>query len=396
MGNPLKSLQQLGQSVWLDDLHRSLITSGRLQQLIEEDGLKGLSSNPSIFEKAIDDSDEYLDILEDPESKAIDSKTLYERIVIRDIQEAADVFRPLYLASIRRDGFVSLEVSPRLSRDLRGTLIEARRLWQMVARENLMIKIPATPESIPAIQELISEGINVNITLIFTKEVYEQVATAYLFGLESFALKGGDLSTVASVASVPIGCLDEAINQRISERWEAASLPEMRTSLSDLSGKVAIANAKTIYQKHLEIIAGDRWQRLSLQGANTQRLVWIDTGMKNVAYTDVFYAEQLIGPDTINAMPPDTFASFKDHGHARATLSTDVEQACDTMKELVQLGIPFEDVAQQLLSQGVEEFTDAFTKLLTTISRSNASSFDPVTFLRFKLFKDFYGGRGLS
>ena len=391
MSNPLMSLQKLGQSVWLDDLHRSLITSGELKRLIEEDGLRGLGSNPSLFEAAIDDSDEYQDLLEAPESQALDSKTLYERIAVRDIQEAADVFRPVYLESMRRDGYVSLEVSPRLSRNLQGTLEEARRLWQAVDRENLMIKIPGTPESFPAVQELISEGINVSVTLLFTEQAYEQAAMAYMSGLERFTLKGGEPGKVASVAGVFISDIDSAIESLIAERLQTATYSEERDTLNSLLGKVACANAKTIYQKYMEILSGDRWQALSRQGAGPQRVAWANVGMNNPAYPDVHYIEALIGPGTISTMPPGTLASFRDHGQAGPTLTEGLEEARRVMDQLERAGIPFQSLTDQLLAKGVDEFEDAFAKLLHATNRSRGKpGRDPVVLLRMKLFKAFY------
>lgn len=396
MSNPLLSLQNLGQSVYLDDLHRSLITSGELKRLIEEDGLRGLSSNPSILEKAIDDGEEYRDMLEAPEYQAIDSNTLYERIAVRDVQDAADVLGSVYLESMRRDGYVSLEVSPRLARDLQGTLEEARRMWQTVARENLMIKIPATPQSIPAIQELISEGINVSANLIFTAQVYEQVAVAYLCGLESWALKGGDPAKVASFASISIRAIDAAIDAWITEQPTGSHLPESRDRFGGLSGQVAIANAKTIYMKYLEILRGDRWQRLCLHGAQPQRLVWADTTMINPHHSELFYVEALIGSDTLIAMAPIVLESFRDHGHPRASLTEGWEEARRTMDLVETVGIPFQTIAARLLAEGVDEFADAFAKLLQTTRRNHPSGYDPVTFLRLKLFKEFYNMRPLS
>jgi len=397
MKNPMQTLHDLGQSLWLDDLHRGLITSGELKRLIEADGLCGLSSNPIIFEKAMDESDEYQDLLEAPESRGIPSKTLYERIAVRDIQEAAEAFRSVYLATTGRDGFVSLEISPRLAHDPQGTLGEARRLWHMVARENAMIKIPGTPEMTPVIQQLIGESINVNITLVFTERAYEQVAMAYINGLESLAQAGGDLSKVASVASIPIRGIDEAVEIWIeAQRRGPLSLKELEM-LASISGRVAIANAKLLYQKYQEILSGDRWQSLCLKGAKPQRLTWISTAMTNPAFSDVHYVEALIGPDTINAVPPDTLASFRDHGHARGTLTEGLDEARHTMDLLAPAGIPFEELTVKLLADGVGQFEDAFAKLLHTTNRgSQRSGGDPVTFLRMKLFKEFYKGRQLT
>ena len=391
MKNPLQSLHDHGQSVWLDYLRRSLITSGELERLIEEDGLRGLTSNPSIFEKAIAGSNDYQDIFEAPESQKIDAKALYERIAVRDIQDAADLLRPVYLGSKRRDGYVSLEVSPRLARQTQGTLGEARRLWRTVARENLMIKVPGTPEGIPAVQQLISEGINVNVTLLFALEAYEQVAAAYHGGLESLARRGADLGKVASVASFFISRIDTAVDNCIVKRLGASHNPGEQARLRSLLGKVAIASAKSTYQKYLDILRGDRWQELSRHGAQTQRLLWASTGTKNPNYSNVLYVEELIGPDTVNTMPPATLDAFRDHGRVRLTLTENVEEAISIMDLVEQFGIPFKELTDKLLVDGVKQFAAAFDKLLKATGRSGkASDHDPVEFLRVELLKDLY------
>ena len=374
MKNPLLSLQEHGQSVWLDYVRRSLITSGELKRLINEDGLRGLTSNPSIFEKAIAGSSDYRDLLEAPESQSLDAKMLYERIAVRDIQDAADVFRPVYLETKRRDGYVSLEVSPRLAHDTQGTLAEARRLWQTVARQNLMIKVPATPEGIPAVRQLISEGINVNVTLLFAQAAYEQVAAAYVGGLESLARQGGDLGTVASVASFFISRIDTAVDNWIAERLKAAHDPGEQGMLRSLLGKVANASAKNTYQKYLEILRRDRWLELSRRGAQSQRLLWASTGTKNPSYSDVLYVEELIGPDTVNTLPPATLDAFRDHGCARPTLTEQVEEAISIMDLVRHVGIPFEELTGKLLDDGVKQFADAFAKLLKATGRSGQAA----------------------
>ena len=282
--NRLRALQVFGQSVWLDYIRRSLITSGELRHLIDEDGLRGVTSNPAIFEKAVAGSADYREIFETPEARMADAKTLYEKIAVRDIQDAADALRPVYEETMRRDGYVSLEVSPFLAHDTAGTLDEARRLWQAVGRDNLMIKIPATSEGIPAIHQLISEGINVNVTLLFAQEVYEQVAEAYMAGLEKFASRGGDLNRVASVASFFISRIDTAIDTLIAARLQAAKNPREEGILRGLTGKVAVANAKLTYQRYQELFISRRWQALAVKGAQTQRLLWASTSTKNPAY----------------------------------------------------------------------------------------------------------------
>lgn len=365
----LRALQVFGQSVWLDYIRRSLITSGELRRLIDEDGLRGVTSNPAIFEKAIAGSADYREVFETPEARTTDAKTLYEKIAIRDIQDAADVLRPVYEETLRRDGYVSLEVSPFLAHDTPSTLEEARRLWQAVERDNLMIKIPATPEGIPAIHQLISEGINVNVTLLFSQEVYGLVAEAYLSGLEKIAARGGDLKRVASVASFFISRIDTAIDALIAEQLQTTTPAGEEKFLRSLTGKVAIANARLTYQHYRELFSGPRWEALAGQGAQAQRLLWASTGTKNPAYRDVVYVEELIGPDTVNTIPPATFEAFRDHGRPRASLTEDIESAYDTMKMLAEAGISMKEVTDTLLAEGVQLFSDAFDKLLTAVKK---------------------------
>ena len=394
MNNPLQSLRDLGQSVWLDNLSRSLITTGELKRLIEEDGVRGLTSNPSIFEKAIADGSDYRDMLEAPESRGLDAETLYERIAVRDIQDAADLFRPVYLESKRRDGYVSLEVSPRLAHETEGTLEEARRLWKTVDRENLMIKVPATPAGIATVRQLLSEGINVNVTLLFAQEIYEQVAAAYLSGLEALARHGGDVSKAASVASFFISRIDTAVDKVISERLQASHNPDEQVRLRSLLGRVAIASAKNTYQKYLDIFRGERWQELSRHGAQTQRLLWASTGTKNPNYRDVLYVEELIGPDTVNTMPPATLAAFRDHGRVRPMLTENVEEAVRIMDVAKATGIPFKKLTDRLLDDGVKQFAASFGKVLKATKRKGkASNRGLVTFLRGEMFKALYDER---
>ena len=369
--NRLRALQVFGQSVWLDYIRRSLITSGELRRLIDEDGLRGVTSNPAIFEKAIAGSSDYKEILETAEARALDAKTLYEKLAVRDIQDAADALRPVYDETAKRDGYVSLEVSPFLARDTEGTLQEARRLWQGVGRDNLMIKIPATPQGIPAIQQLISEGINVNVTLLFAQETYEQVAQAYLAGLEKFAAAGGDLKHVASVASFFISRIDSAVDALIAAPLRETTNTAEQSLLRGLTGKVAIANGKLAYQRYRELFNGARWQGLASQGAQTQRLLWASTSTKNPNYRDVVYVEELIGPDTVNTIPPTTFEAFRDHGRPRASLIEDIDSAYDTMVALAEAGISMKDVADKLLDEGVQLFSAAFDKLLNAVEKQS-------------------------
>ena len=368
--NRLRALQVFGQSVWLDYIRRSLITSGELRRLIEEDGLAGVTSNPAIFEKAIVGSSDYNEILEVPEARALDPKTLYEKLAVRDIQDAADALRPVYEETLKRDGYVSLEVSPFLAHDTAGTLDEARRLWRAVGRDNLMIKVPATPQGIPAVEQLISEGINVNVTLLFAQEAYEQVAEAYIAGLEKFA-GGGDLKRVASVASFFISRIDTAIDSLIAARLETATDGREQSLLHGLGGKVAIANAKLTYQRYQELFSGPRWQALAGQGAQTQRLLWASTSTKNPNYRDVIYVEELIGTDTVNTIPLPTFEAFREQGQPRASLTEDIDSACDTMAMLAEAGISMRDVTDNLLADGVQLFSDAFGKLLKAVEKQS-------------------------
>jgi transaldolase/glucose-6-phosphate isomerase len=367
--NPLRALLDYGQSVWLDYIRRSLITGGELKRLRDEDGLRGMTSNPAIFEKAIAGSTDYKDILEAPDSRALDPQALYEKIAVRDIQDAADLLRPVYEQSRRRDGYVSLEVSPLLARNTAGTVAEARRLWKAVGRENLMVKVPATPEGMPAIQQLIGEGININITLLFSQKAYERVAAAYLAGLEALAARGGDLSRVASVASFFVSRIDSAIDALIGSRLKGPAEPAERALLAGLAGKVAIANAKMAYQKYLAIFSGARWQALSARGAQTQRLLWASTSTKNPQYRDVMYVEELIGPDTVDTIPPATLDAFRDHGRPRPSLTEDVESASTTMETLARAGISMEKVTDQLLEDAVQIFADAFDKLIQAVGK---------------------------
>jgi transaldolase/glucose-6-phosphate isomerase len=369
--NPLKLLNELGQSVWLDYIRRGLITSGELQRLVQVDGLSGVTSNPSIFEKAITGSADYTDVLEVlQQRKDLDPMALYEQLAIRDIQDAADILKPVYDKANRRDGYVSLEVSPYLAHDTQATVGEARRLWQAVRRENLMIKVPATPEGIPAIEQLISEGINVNITLIFGMDTYESVAVAYIAGLEKLAAHNGDVGKIASVASFFVSRIDTAIDTIITVRLKTAkNTGSEEALLRSIMGKVAIANAKLAYQRYKEIFQEGRWRVLADRGGQTQRVLWASTSTKNPNYRDVMYVEELIGRDTVNTIPPSTLEAFRDHGDPRASLEEDIEAAHDTMETLEQLGISMKGVTDNLLKDGVRLFAEAFDKLLNAVDK---------------------------
>jgi transaldolase / glucose-6-phosphate isomerase len=371
--NPLKELLDYGQSMWLDYIRRDLFTTGKLKQMIADDGLRGMTSNPSIFEKAIADSSLYDDQLKSLASRNdLDATGRYEQIAIRDIQTAADILRPVYVESNFRDGYVSLEVSPYLARKTRETMDEARRLWKTVQRENVMIKVPGTGEGIPAIRQLISEGININVTLLFAQEVYEKVAEAYIAGLEDLAKNGGDLKKMAGVASFFISRIDTLVDSLLNDRIKKTSDATGQALLKSLLGKVAIANGKLTYQRYERIFSGPRWQALATTGAQTQRVLWASTSTKNPAYRDVIYVEELIGRATVNTMPPATIDAFRDHGRLRKSLTEDVPGAQRVMDDLARAGISIQEVTDKLTDDGVKLFADAFDKLLAAVDKSTS------------------------
>ncbi|MGA7908135.1 MAG: transaldolase [Candidatus Sulfotelmatobacter sp.] len=368
--NPLKELLNYGQSMWLDYIRRDLFTTGQLKKMIAEDGLRGMTSNPSIFEKAIGESSLYDDMLKSLSSrKDLDTTARYEQIAIRDIQDAADTLRPVYESSKFRDGFVSLEVSPFLARKTQESIDEARRLWKTVNRENVMIKIPGAVEGLPAIRQLLSEGININVTLLFAQEVYVKVAEAYMAGIEDLARRGGNLNKTASVASFFISRIDTLVDSKLNDRLKAVTDSREQTLLQSLLGKVAIANGKLTYQRYLSIFSGARWDALAAKGAKTQRVLWASTSTKNPNYRDVLYAEELIGRDTIDTMPPSTIEAFRDHGRLRNSLIEDIPGAQKTMDDLAKAGISMKEVTDKLTDDGVKLFADAFQKLLAAIER---------------------------
>jgi transaldolase / glucose-6-phosphate isomerase len=369
--NPLIELLSYGQSMWLDYIRRDLFTTGKLKQMIHDDGLRGMTSNPSIFEKAIGESSLYDDILKSLASRTdLDTTARYEHIAIRDIQEAADTLRPVYDESNYRDGYVSLEVSPYLARKTQETIDEARRLWKTVGRDNVMIKVPGTAEGLPAIRQLIGEGININVTLLFAQEVYEQVAEAYIAGLEDLSGRGGSLKKMASVASFFISRIDTLVDSLLTGKLKTASGGTQEAFLKSLLGKVAIANGKLTYQRYQRIFSGPRWQTLAGKGAQTQRVLWASTSTKNPNYRDVVYVEELIGRDTVNTMPPATVDAFRDHGHLRNSLTEDVAGAQKTMDDLARAGISIKEVTDKLTDDGVKLFADAFDKLLAAVAKS--------------------------
>src|ERR1041385_846767 len=370
MTNPLKTLQEYGQSVWLDFLSRDLLRSGELKRLIAEDGLRGMTSNPSIFEKAIGHGEDYdAQIAELEASGDLDPGTLFERLAVTDIQTAADALRPVYDHTQGRDGYVSIEVSPYLAMQTDATIEEARRLWREIGRDNLMVKIPATQPGLPAIRAMIAEGININITLLFSQKVYAQVADAYISGLEEYVRKGGDPHKVASVASFFVSRIDTLVDEALDKKIAAANDAAEKARLKGLQGKVAIANAKLAYQMYQRVFNAERWQRLAQHGAQTQRLLWASTGTKNKAYSDVLYVEELIGSDTINTMPPATMDAFRDHGKLAESLEAGIDEAKQVMDRLAKGGISIDAVTEKLVEDGVQAFVDSFDKLLGAVAR---------------------------
>ena len=368
--NPLKGLLAYGQSPWMDYIRRDLLLGGGLKKMIDNDGLRGMTSNPTIFEKAITGSKNYADILDSAEAKKLDAKDIYEKIAIRDVQDATDIFKPVYAESKRRDGYVSLEVSPFLANDTQGTIEEARRLWKSVNRENLMVKVPATKEGIPAIRQLLEDGLNINITLLFAQSAYEQVAEAYLAALEARAKKSQDISHIASVASFFVSRIDTLIDGQIDAKLKTVTDANQRTLLSSVEGKIAIANAKLTYRKYQELFGGPRWKALAAKGAQTQRLLWASTSTKNPKYRDVLYVEELIGADTVDTIPPATFDAFRDHGKLRPSLTENVDAAATIMANLEKAGISMKEATEKLVVDGVKLFADAFKALLEATGKT--------------------------
>jgi transaldolase/glucose-6-phosphate isomerase len=368
--NPVKALQDHRQAVWLDFLSRGFIADGGLKKLVDNDGLRGVTSNPSIFEQAIGRTKEYDDAINGMlQSHDYSPGQIFEKLEVEDIRSATDVLRPVFDATHGADGFVSIEVSPYLAADTQGTIDEAKRLWREVNRKNLLIKVPATAEGLPAIHDLTADGINVNITLLFAQQVYEQVVEAYLSGLEALAAKGGEISRIASVASFFVSRIDTEVDKLLDEKIARANDPDEKARLAALKGKIAVANAKLAYQRYLRLFAGERWHALAANGARPQRLLWASTGTKNKAYSDVLYIDELIGPDTINTMPLATIEAFRDHGKLRDTLQADVAEAQRLLGELDRAGVSLQGVTDKLIRDGVRLFADAADKLLGVVAK---------------------------
>jgi len=365
--NPLKQLGTLGQSIWLDDIRRDMITGGGIRHLIEEDGLRGITSNPSIFEKAIADSHDYDKDIRAMALNGTGAKEIYEALSQGDVRSAADEFRPLYDRTDGKDGYVSLEVNPHLAHDTKGTLEEARLLWAALNRPNVLIKVPATADGLPVIRQLISEGINVNVTLLFGLPRYRQVAEAYLSGLEARVAQSKDVKHIASVASFFLSRIDALVDplleKLIAQGGKNAALAKRE------HGQVAIASAKMAYQIYKEIFSSARFEKLAARGARAQRLLWASTSTKNPDYSDVKYVEAIIGADTVTTVPLETMDAYRDHGNPKACLEQDVEAARRVLERLPELGISIDEVTQQLVDEGIEKFNKPFDKLMETVAQ---------------------------
>ena len=368
-GNPLKRLGTLGQSIWLDYIRRDLMASGELRRLIDEDGLRGMTSNPSIFEKAIADSHDYDGDIRAMALGGNGADAIYETLSQRDVESAADQFRPLYDRTDGQDGYVSLEVNPHLAHDTKGTIEEARRLWAALNRPNVLIKVPATANGLPAIQQLIGEGISVNVTLLFGLPRYRQVAEAYIAGIEARAAQGEPMKHLASVASFFVSRIDALVDplleKLIAQGGKEADLAKRAR------GQVAIASAKMAYQIYKEIFASGRFRKLAARGARAQRLLWASTSTKNPDYSDVKYVEALIGPDTVDTAPLETLSAYRDHGEPEARLEQGVEEARRVLERLPELGIDIDKVTRQLEDEGVGKFNKPFDKLMETLTQKS-------------------------
>ncbi len=363
--NPLMQLHNYGQSVWLDEISRSLLTTGKLKRLIDEDGLRGMTSNPTIFQKAIGKGDDYAEELKQLGDSSVSE--VYEALVVKDIGTAADIFRPLYDRENGGDGFVSLEVSPLLANDTSATTKEAKELWSRLKRPNVMIKVPGTPSGIPAVEELIASGLNINVTLIFAVPVYERVAEAYIRGLERRLQAGQPIDRVASVASFFVSRIDTAVDKQLEQLAAKESDPARKQKIESLMGKAAIANARLAYESFLKIFSGPRWEKLKEKGAKVQRPLWASTSTKNPKYRDTMYVEELIGAHTVNTVPMKTLEDFRDHGVVKPTLETGLKEAHQVFDDLKEVGIDMKAVTEKLTEDGVASFAESFNGLIEVI-----------------------------
>ena len=378
--NPLRVLNSLGQSVWFDYIRRLDLNSGHIKELIDGDGVSGITSNPSIFEKAIAGSNDYDDAIRKLVEAGQETPLIFESLEVEDIRTAADLFRPVYESTEGRDGYVSIEVAPTLARDTQGTIAEAHRLWSEVDRPNILVKVPGTAEGLPAIEQLLGAGININITLLFAIERYEEVALAYLAALEKLAREGKPLNRIASVASFFVSRIDTMADQQLEAKMAAAGNAEEKTRLESLRGKTAVANAKLAYVKFKEIFAGARFQVLAQKGARVQRMLWASTGTKNPQYSDTLYVDTLIGLDTINTMPAATLAAYRDHGKPAPRIEEGVDESRAVMRQLAEAGLDLAAITRKLEDQGVDSFTKDYQKLLAAITakRQQYSASPPV------------------
>ena len=373
MTNPLLQLKAQGQSVWYDTVDREQLNNGLFKRLVDEDGIVGVTSNPTIFQKSISHGDAYDEQITQLIREGKSTGEIYESLVIRDIRTVADMLLPIYERANRQDGFVSLEVSPDLAHDTDATLAEARRFWKMVDRPNLMIKIPATPEGLPAVRQTLTEGMNINITLIFSIEDYRKVADAFISALEDRNAEGKEISHIASVASFFVSRVDTLVDQLLENKIKVASDSAEQQKLKSLEGKAAIANARLVYQDFKRIFHSPRFESLKHSGAHVQRPLWASTSTKNPAYRDVLYAEELIGPDTVDTMPLETIENFRDHGKVRLSVEDNIQQARDELAELEKIGIHYDQVTKQLQDEGVQKFADSFHELFKGIEGKKQS-----------------------
>ena len=367
MTNPLRELEALGQSLWLDDIDRGHLRSGLFERLINEEGLRGATGNPTIFEHAIDHGTAYDEQMRQLIAQGKDAQTIYETLAMTDVRHVADLLRPIYDRTEGQDGFVSIEVSPYLAQDTQGTLVEVRRFWHTIDRPNLMVKIPSTPAGVPAIRQALASGININITLIFSIENYLQVAEAYLGALEERMAAGKDINRIASVASFFVSRVDVLVDKLLEDRIKAVGEAAQQQKLTALEGKAAIANARLAYQEFKRLFSGPRFAALKPRGARVQRPLWASTSTKNPAYRDVLYVEELIGPDTVNTMPLTTIESFHEHGRVRLSIEDQLREARGQLATLADVGIHYDQVTRQLQEEGVHKFIDSFQKLFHCI-----------------------------